>query len=81
MYDVTHLPLHTLQDIVGQIVDRLFLDLNPPRCPAELRDCDVYNPDKDWQLDDLEFISELLHAAELAPEVLGDKPLPSGSPG
>lgn len=41
MLDVTHLPLPVLQDIVGQIVDRLYLDLNPLDCPAELRDCDV----------------------------------------
>lgn len=81
MLDVTHLPLPVLQDIVGQIVDRLYLDLNPVDCPAELRDCDVYNPDKDWQIDDLDFIAELLHAADLAPEVLGDEPQPPGSPG
>jgi hypothetical protein len=81
VYDVTHLSQHILQDIVAQIVDRLFLDLNPPGCPAQLRDSDVYNPDKDWQLDDLEFIADLLHAAELAPEVLGDEPRPSGSHG
>jgi len=76
MKDVSQLSRGSLENIVGQIVDRLFLDLNPLDCPPELLDCDVYNPAKECDIDDLEFIADLLAAEELAPEHLGDEPSP-----
>ena len=74
MNDVSRLSRPVLEDALGQIVDRLFLDLNPLDCPPELRDQDLYNPEKEWDIDDLEFIAELLRTAGLAPDRLGDKP-------
>jgi hypothetical protein len=76
MKDVSQLSRRSLENIVGQIVDRLFLDINPPGCPPERRDCDVYNPAKEWDIDDLEVIADLLAAEDLAPEQLGDEPAP-----
>ncbi|HVR12061.1 MAG TPA: hypothetical protein VMW75_28720 [Thermoanaerobaculia bacterium] len=74
MIDASQLSRAVLEDALGQIADRLFLDINPVGCPAELRDQDVYNPDKDWDIDDLEFIAGLLRTAGLAPDRLGDQP-------
>jgi hypothetical protein len=76
MIDVTQLSRAALENIVRLLVDRLYLDLNPPDCPAELEDCEVYNPEKPWHVDDLEFIADLLTSAELTPEFLGDAPSP-----
>ena len=80
MKDVSQLSRRSLENIVAQIVGRLFLDINPPGCPPELRDCDVYNPDKEWDIDDLGVIADLLTAEDLAPEHLGDEPSPSHAP-
>jgi hypothetical protein len=44
MKDISQLSRAALEDTLGQIVDRLFLDINPVDCPAELRDQEVYNP-------------------------------------
>lgn len=63
-----------LAEIVRLIVDRLYLDFNPPACPPELCDREVYNPDKEWDIDDLAFVAELLQGEELIPEFLGDAP-------
>jgi hypothetical protein len=76
MKDVSQLSRRSLENIVAQIVGRLFLDINPPGCPPERRDCDVYNPDKEWDIEDLEGIAELLAAEDLAPKHLGDEPGP-----
>jgi hypothetical protein len=76
MRDVRQLSRLALENLAGQIVDRLFLDVDPPGCPAEFRDREVYNPDKDCDLDSLEFIADLLRDEELAPEFLGDEPPP-----
>ena len=74
MNDVSKLTREALEDTLGQIVDRLFLDLNPLDCPAELRDQDLYNPEKEWDIEDLDFIAALLRTAGLAPDRLGDQP-------
>ena len=74
MNDVSKLTREALEDTLAQIVDRLFLDLNPLDCPAELLDRDVYNPAKEWDIDDLDVIAELLRTAGLAPDRLGDEP-------
>ena len=74
MNDVSKLTREALEDTLGQIVDRLFLDLNPLDCPAEVRDQDLYNPEKEWDIDDLDFIAGLLRTAGLAPDRLGDEP-------
>ncbi len=67
MKNLSRLTRAVLEDALGQIVDRLFLDINPLDCPAELRDQEIYNPEKDWDLDDLDFIAGLLRTAGLAP--------------
>jgi hypothetical protein len=74
MNDVSSLARAALEDALGLIVDRLFLDLNPLDCPAELHDQDVYNPGKEWDIDDLDFIAQVLRTAGLAPDRLGDEP-------
>jgi hypothetical protein len=74
MNSISETPRDALADIVQRIVDRLYLDLNPPGCPAELCDREVYNPDKVWDPDDLAFVAELLQAEDLIPEFLGDVP-------
>lgn len=74
MNDVSRLSRATLEDTLAQIVDRLFLDLNPLDCPAGLRDRDVYNPEKEVDIDDLDVIADLLRTAGLAPDRLGDEP-------
>ena len=74
MNDVSKLTREALEDTLAQIVDRLFLDLNPLDCPAELLDRDVYNPEKEVDIDDLDVIAELLRTAGLAPDRLGDEP-------
>ncbi len=74
MKNITHVSRNALEDIVQQIVDQLYLDINPLGCPPQLHDQEVYNPDKDWDIDDLAFIAELLQGEELAPEFLGDAP-------
>jgi hypothetical protein len=74
MNDVSRLSRAALEDTLAQIVDRLFLDLNLLDCPAELRDQDIYNPDKEVDIDDLDFIAALLRTAGLAPDRLGDEP-------
>jgi hypothetical protein len=74
MKDIAHASRDALEDLVQLIVDRLFLDINPLGCPPQLCDQEVYNPDKDWDIDDLAYIAELLQAGDLAPEFLGDAP-------
>ena len=74
MNDVSRLSRAALEDTLAQIVDRLFLDLNPLDCRAELRDQDVYNPEKEVDIEDLDFIADLLRTAGLAPNRLGDEP-------
>jgi hypothetical protein len=74
MRDITRVSRHALEEIVRQTIDRLYLDINPPGCPRERRDHELYNPDKDWDIDDLAFIAELLRAEDLAPEFVGDEP-------
>jgi hypothetical protein len=74
MNDVSKLTREALEDTLAQIVDRLFLDLNPLDCPAEMLDRDIYNPAKEWDIDDLDVIAELLRTAGLAPDRLGDEP-------
>jgi hypothetical protein len=76
MRDVRQLSRLALENLAFQLVDRLFLDIDPPGCPAELRGREVYNPDKEWDLDSLDFIADLLRDEELAPEFLGDEPPP-----
>jgi hypothetical protein len=74
MNDVSKLTREALEDTLAQIVDRLFLDLNPLDCPTEMLDRDIYNPAKEWDIDDLDVIADLLRAAGLAPDRLGDAP-------
>jgi hypothetical protein len=81
MNDVSRLSRAALEDTLAQIVDRLFLDLNPLDCPAELRDQDLYNPEKEVDIDDLDVIAELLRTAGLAPDRLGDQLLPASQSG
>ena len=74
MKNLSRVSRDTLEQIVQQVIDRLYLDINPPGCPRKLRDCEIYNPDKFWNIDDLAFIAELLQAEGLAPEFLDDVP-------
>jgi len=74
MKHVSQLSRRALEDALGQIIDRLFLDANTPDCPPRLRGQEVYDPDKEWSADDLEFIGGLLSTFGLAPGRLGDGP-------
>jgi len=49
-----------LRDIVDQIRDILWLDINPQG--------DFYNPDKEWSPDTLEYVSGTLSDLGLKPE-------------
>lgn len=60
---VASLPVADLRKLVGDIIDRLYLDKDGEHFPNQ----DFYNPDKEWDTETMLDIAELLKNYRLVP--------------